>query len=74
MTTEGLYRCRDCGLHYTDRQTADECLCHCTVHHACNLAITSRSVERTTRQPVAEPRSTDGDMAWLAARRVPCPP
>jgi hypothetical protein len=52
---ETLYECADCGLHYTDPETAAACYRHCTTHHACNLEITRHSVERRTAPPPLNP-------------------
>jgi len=55
---EKLYQCADCGLHYTDPQTADACYQHCTTHHACNMEITRHSVERQRPPQATTPEST----------------
>lgn len=52
---ETLYACADCGLHYTDAQTADACYQYCVTHHACSMEITRHSVERRRPPPAVTP-------------------
>ena len=52
---ESLYPCTDCGLHYTDAETAAACFRHCTTQHACNLEITRHSVERRSAAAASSP-------------------
>lgn len=42
---DGLYRCAECGLHYRDRATAQECEDYCREHNACNTDITVQAVD-----------------------------
>jgi hypothetical protein len=41
-----LYQCHECGLHYTEKETAEKCEAWCKENNSCNLEITIRSVER----------------------------
>jgi hypothetical protein len=45
MNQEELFQCPECGLHYRDKTTANECEAFCKVHKACNLVISMKSVE-----------------------------
>ncbi|MDE1873547.1 MAG: hypothetical protein KGI04_00290 [Candidatus Micrarchaeota archaeon] len=40
-----LYACSVCGLHYTDRETAEECYAWCSAHSSCRLSVARKSVE-----------------------------
>jgi hypothetical protein len=40
-----LYKCPECGLHYADKATAEQCQAWCSQYNSCNLDITKQSVE-----------------------------
>jgi len=42
---KGLYQCSECGLHYEDKERAEECEVWCKAHHSCNLEITNHAIE-----------------------------
>ncbi len=46
VTKEGkkYYKCEECGLLYTNKETAEECQAWCSKHKSCNLEIIRRSV------------------------------
>lgn len=39
------YVCEDCGLHYENKEMADECFAFCTKNNACSIEITKHSIE-----------------------------
>ena len=41
-----LYQCLECGLHYRDEATANQCEAWCKEHKSCNLEITKSATER----------------------------
>ncbi|MFB6207853.1 MAG: hypothetical protein ABEJ69_00735 [Candidatus Nanohaloarchaea archaeon] len=44
---EMSYKCEACGFHYRNRETAEKCEKHCKQYNACNMEITSESIERS---------------------------
>jgi hypothetical protein len=41
-----LYQCAECGLHYHDETTANQCEAWCKEYKSCNLEITKSAIER----------------------------
>jgi hypothetical protein len=39
------FQCKECGLHYEDKATAEKCAGWCREHMSCNLDITKHSIE-----------------------------
>lgn len=66
MTKQSLYQCPECGLHYTDQETAKQCQAWCKGHKSCNLEITQHSVE--AKQGMSTPARNDAH-AQLHKRR-----
>lgn len=62
MTKPTLYRCPECGLHYSDATTANQCAAWCRTHQSCNLAIARTSIEATHSRPATNgaPPAQDG--------------
>jgi len=42
---QDLHQCRECSLHYKDKNTAEKCQAWCKEHKTCNAKITNRSEE-----------------------------
>lgn len=40
-----LHQCEECGFHYADKATAEECEAWCKKHHSCNIEITAHAEE-----------------------------
>ena len=40
-----LYQCEECGLHYIEKNTAEECEKFCKKYNACNIKITKYAIE-----------------------------
>ncbi|MDP2630456.1 MAG: hypothetical protein Q8P56_03550 [Candidatus Uhrbacteria bacterium] len=40
-----VYQCEECGLHYREREWAEQCEAWCREHHTCNLEIIVHAVE-----------------------------
>ncbi len=57
MKEEKLFQCPECGLHYTDEQTAKECEAFCKAHNACSLEISQKSVEAQSQKTEADNES-----------------
>ena len=38
------YQCEECGLFYTDKETAEKCEAWCKEHKSCNLDIIKSAV------------------------------
>ncbi len=49
MTSEMLFACKVCGLHYKSKEIAAQCYAWCSEHNACNLRITRHSIERSSK-------------------------
>lgn len=45
MSKNKLYQCPECGLHYRDAATANQCQAWCSKYKSCNLDIAKSSVE-----------------------------
>ncbi|MFB6145935.1 MAG: hypothetical protein ABEJ99_05540 [Candidatus Nanohaloarchaea archaeon] len=43
---EKAYICEECGLHYREKQVAENCEEHCRTRNACSLEMTRKSLER----------------------------
>lgn len=43
---DDAFRCGECGLHYTERETAERCEAFCREQGACSTAIVQAAVER----------------------------
>lgn len=43
--SQTLYKCTECGLHYKEEATAQQCEAWCKDTKSCNLDITKHSVE-----------------------------
>ena len=56
MDQNELYECAECGLHYRDKETAQQCGDWCLKNQSCNLEITRLSVERSGAK--AKPQKT----------------
>lgn len=46
--TKDAHQCPECGLHYTNKKTAEECAAWCARYNSCNLEITKYSIENRT--------------------------
>lgn len=46
-STNEIFECLECGLHYVDADMAQKCAEWCLKYASCNLEITALSVERT---------------------------
>ncbi len=69
MQKETLFVCAECGLHYRDEKTADQCRQWCLQNNSCNMAITRFSVERSKKmeadqRPEGETRVFDRKAHW----------
>ena len=42
-----LYRCKECGFAYKEKELAKECEDFCKKHHQCSLEITRHAVQST---------------------------
>ncbi len=51
VSDTNLFACKECGLHYSDEVTAQECATWCKQHKSCNMDITALSVERNPTTP-----------------------
>ncbi len=40
-----LYRCEECGFHYSDKEWAEKCEAWCKENHSCNIEIISHAEE-----------------------------
>lgn len=40
-----LFTCEECGMHYHDREWAEQCENWCSEYHSCNIEITEHAVE-----------------------------
>lgn len=45
QSTEELYECPECGLHYTSESTMQKCAAWCAENKTCNIEITKESEE-----------------------------
>jgi len=45
QTTDKLYQCPECGLHYEEKDWAEKCEAWCKEHHSCNLEIINSAIE-----------------------------
>ncbi len=45
INNKNLYQCKECGLHYRDKDTAEKCEVWCKEHKTCNVEITSQAEE-----------------------------
>jgi hypothetical protein len=45
MSSEELFQCPVCGLHYRDDETAKECEKFCRANNACSIEIAKLAVE-----------------------------
>ncbi|MDE1822978.1 MAG: hypothetical protein KGI00_01925 [Candidatus Micrarchaeota archaeon] len=43
-------QCSICGLHYKDKELAEECHAWCSTHKSCNLKIATQSLEAQKRR------------------------
>mgnify|MGYP001615810733 CR=1 FL=1 len=41
------YKCMECGLRYTDKETAEKCRAWCSEHKSCNLDIIKHAIKET---------------------------
>ena len=49
-----LYQCKECGLHYKDKETADKCEAWCREHKTCNVKITRQAEENSPSHKATE--------------------
>lgn len=49
MSSDKVFQCPECGLHYRDQATAKVCEEFCRANQACDPEITKRSVEREAK-------------------------
>src|SRR3989344_6576986 len=42
---ENLYQCKECGLHYKNKEMAEKCEAWCKEHKNCNVEITKDAEE-----------------------------
>lgn len=47
---QNLYQCKECGLHYKDKETAEKCEAWCKEHKTCNVEITNQAEENKNLQ------------------------
>lgn len=40
-----LYRCKECGFHYFNKEIAEKCEAWCGENHSCNLDIIKNAIE-----------------------------
>ena len=40
----GIFLCKECGLGYGDRATAEACEAYCRSHQSCSMEITAKAV------------------------------
>ena len=40
-----FYQCAECGLQYTEKETAEKCQAWCKEHKSCNLEIIKHAVQ-----------------------------
>lgn len=45
MKQDYEYQCKECGLHYKDKKTAEKCRAWCKEHKTCNIEITKEAEE-----------------------------
>ena len=43
------FKCEDCGLHYSDKQIAQDCENFCRTHKSCSGEITKKSIELSVK-------------------------
>ncbi len=48
---KNLYQCKECGLHYKDKATAEKCEAWCKEHKTCNVEITKEADENKIEKP-----------------------
>jgi len=46
---QNLYQCKECGLHYKDKDTAEKCEAWCKEHKTCNVEITNYAEENQSK-------------------------
>ena len=51
LNNENLYQCKDCGLHYKNKETAEKCEAWCKEHKTCNVEIMKQSEEHKKDKP-----------------------
>ena len=42
---QNIYQCKECGLHYKNKDTADKCEAWCKEHKTCNVEIIKQAEE-----------------------------
>lgn len=47
---EQTYKCLECGLHYRDKELAEQCEAFCKKHKACSMEIAPHAIENEKRQ------------------------
>lgn len=50
MTSNTVFRCSICGLHYEKKTLADECYAWCSTHRSCNLNTARQSLEARSKK------------------------
>ena len=48
--SEQYYKCKECGLHYENKEIAEKCETWCRENQSCNLDITKHSLESKNRK------------------------
>ncbi len=57
---KSLYQCRECGLHYAEKEWAEKCEALCKEHRRCNREITSHAEESKPVTFLSVPMSSTG--------------
>lgn len=45
MDEKEVFKCEECGLHYNEKATAQQCETFCKENNACSMDITKHSIE-----------------------------
>jgi molecular chaperone GrpE len=51
INNKNTYQCKECGLHYKDKELAEKCEVWCKEHKTCNVEITMQAEESKKENP-----------------------